>query len=654
MKTTVTRIGLLAPYPELLDLVPEAQRDLKVEVRAVETPLDQAVRIIRELEAQGVEVLIGRGPLVTVAQRVSHVPVVSCDPTTLDLFQAFHAAREYGGPISFISFFDCDFDLQVLQAILGVEVANMVKVSNPEEAWRAIATAKSDGVRVVVGGIDTVKEAMRAGLHGVLLTTGVTTLKDAFKKAVEVVTVNRELRTQSEHFKAVVDMSSEGIVAINQDGLITVFNAAAASLLGYQVGAAVGRPAGQVIPQLKLVEVMKGCEQRVGEVLELNGSQLVVNRVPVRVGENVVGALATFQEINQLQSLEVKVRTQLHNKGLVARYTFDDIVTADPEMRQVLLMAREFARTESTILITGETGTGKEIVAQSIHRASSRRNGPFVAVNCAALPEDLLESELFGYAEGAFTGARRGGKPGLFELAHRGTIFLDEINSTSPRLQARLLRVLETREVMRVGSDRLVPLDIRVIAATSSDLHHEVESGRFRRDLLYRLNILQLHLPPLRNRPGDIPLLVRHFIDRFTTEQGQEVPEISPAGLSAFQAHTWPGNVRELKNVVQRYCVLATCRDLFSASEVEEWLLREMGVSAKSGAEQSDPEPPQLRTITVEEGTWAEMEKQLLLEFWRRYGGNRSEMARRLGLSRTTLWKKLSSLFKSSEEAVQN
>ncbi|MGI6424651.1 MAG: sigma-54 interaction domain-containing protein [Tepidanaerobacteraceae bacterium] len=250
------------------------------------------------------------------------------------------------------------------------------------------------------------------------------------------------------------------------------------------------------------------------------------------------------------------MRRELYLKGHVAQHTFEDIITCSSIMEKAISEARQFAQAEAAVVITGETGTGKELFAQSIHNTSQRKGGHFVAVNCAAVPENLLESELFGYEEGAFTGARRGGKKGLFELAHDGTIFLDEIGELPLKLQARLLRVLQEKAVIRVGGDRVIPINVRIIAATHRNLEASVKNGTFRQDLYYRLNVLRLSLPPLRERKDDIPLLIDRLLEKICNKTAKKPPLLSDAVLKIFCSYHWPGNVRELQNILERLVVL--------------------------------------------------------------------------------------------------
>jgi len=304
-------------------------------------------------------------------------------------------------------------------------------------------------------------------------------------------------------------------------------------------------------------------------------------------------------------------------------------------MRECLAIARQYALTTSNIVIYGETGTGKELLAQSIHNESPAREGPFVAINCGALPPTLLESELFGYVEGAFTGAVKGGKAGLFELAHGGTIFLDEINELDFQLQSKLLRVLQEREVMRVGDTKIIPVSVRVIAASNVPLRDEVEKGRIRKDLFYRLNVLDIRIPPLRERREDILTLFAHFAQECAVRSRMKAATSMPEELAErLRVYFWPGNVRELENVAEKYMVL---RRLFderqSASVVIDALDAEGGFQAVSSSSSQG--------AGTDPGTLEEIEARIVREVYEGEGRNVSRAAKRLGIDRQTLRKKL-------------
>jgi transcriptional regulator with PAS, ATPase and Fis domain len=298
-------------------------------------------------------------------------------------------------------------------------------------------------------------------------------------------------------------------------------------------------------------------------------------------------------------------------------------------MEDLICRARKYAELDSTtVLILGETGTGKELFAHSIHNESPRAKGPFVAINCAALPENLLESELFGYAEGAFTGARRGGKIGLFEMAHMGTIFLDEIGDMPLNLQSRLLRVIQEKEVMRIGDDRVIPVDVRIIASTNRNLEEDIEKGAFRRDLFYRLNVLKLIIPPLRERKEDIPLLVDLFVEKYSARLGKKVRGITQKARDLLMNLDYPGNVRELKGIIERAVAFA------ESEYIEE---ADLGISNQA-AKQSDAISRDIFKVNF---TLKEIEIMAIKEALAKTQNNISGAARLLGVDRTTIWRKI-------------
>jgi transcriptional regulator with PAS, ATPase and Fis domain len=364
---------------------------------------------------------------------------------------------------------------------------------------------------------------------------------------------------------------------------------------------------------------------------------LVVNRVPVMLGKNNYGITVTFQAADKIRRMEAKIRQELHDQGLVAKFRFSDIIGHSAMITETIREARKYARSEAAVLITGESGTGKELFAQSMHNESNRRDGPFVAINCAALPENLLESELFGYEEGAFTGARKGGKQGLFTLAHGGTIFLDEVSELSMNLQARLLRVLQEKEVMPVGGQRVIPVDVRVISATNQNLSRAVREGAFRKDLYFRLNVLNLQIPPLRDRLEDVPGLFKHFFERLAGPGSMESLNINGNLTEQLKKHLWPGNIRELEGFAERYSALG--EDNIKTHFTFYSLLNKL-----AGSEAQDDSGGSGGHLSIRLGSIPEMEKQILTQASKLIRGNRGEMARVLGISRTTLWKKLKEL----------
>jgi DNA-binding NtrC family response regulator len=335
------------------------------------------------------------------------------------------------------------------------------------------------------------------------------------------------------------------------------------------------------------------------------------------------------EEISLLVNRIIKVKNlQRENtilrKKLTRQYSVHDVISKNSKMQDVLRLAGEVASLRSTVLIQGESGTGKELIARALHNAGGRASKPFVAVSCAALAETLLESELFGHEKGAFTGAAQQ-KRGKFEMADGGTIFLDEIGDISPKLQVDLLRVLQDRSFYRVGGSEEVKVDVRVVAATHVNLQQAVAEGKFRDDLYYRLNVIQIRIPPLRDRREDIPLLADHFLERLSHELGKDIAGVSEGALKILMDYNWPGNVRELENAVER--AMVTCRGTHLTEE-------DFGFLADSGASG--------RTWPIPAGmTMNEMEKMLITATLQRTGGNIKESAAILGIDRSTLYEKI-------------
>jgi transcriptional regulator with PAS, ATPase and Fis domain len=352
------------------------------------------------------------------------------------------------------------------------------------------------------------------------------------------------------YLSAIVDRIEDAVIALDHAEIIQFINHKATETLHLNGMALTGRTAAECLPAdlYQLVSTLPNHEEH---MLDWRGSTYFLRKMQILLEGQLFGTVILFRKADEIQKLEHDYRMRMTSNGLVAKYTFDDIHGQCSTFQKVLQIAKKVARSHSTVLLLGESGTGKELLAQAIHNASKRRKEPFVGVNFAAITESLLESELFGYEEGAFTGARKGGHIGWFEQAHKGTIFLDEIGDATWLIQNRLLRVLQERQLRRVGGTQVIPIDIRVIAATNQNLLQKVEDGTFRADLYYRLNILPIHLPPLRKRKEDIPQLAQLFITKYCAYLRRPKFTISPEGLRELLEYDWPGNIRELENVIE-------------------------------------------------------------------------------------------------------
>lgn len=353
----------------------------------------------------------------------------------------------------------------------------------------------------------------------------------------------KDLFVKNTELDTVINLSHEGILVVNRNGQITLANQ---SLLAMLELSPLIAEAGQKVDEILPVDLLTllGQESLPDQVVDYRGKSLLINRQAMKYCGETIGVCYVFQEITYIKRLEQTLTKQLSKKGLTAKYCFSDIVTHSAQMEQCIALAQKFAASDLTVLITGDTGTGKELLAQSIHNASQRSKYPFLAINCAALPENLLESELFGYVRGAFTGAIKEGKAGLFEQANNGTVFLDEIGDMPYLLQVRLLRVLQEKQVMRLGGGKVLDINVRIIAATNQDLSQHIKNRQFRKDLYYRLNVLPLKVPALKERRADILPLLTHFL----TAEHHKNPVFDEVCSEALLTYPWPGNIRELQN----------------------------------------------------------------------------------------------------------
>lgn len=356
-----------------------------------------------------------------------------------------------------------------------------------------------------------------------------------------------EKATQSEsQLGILMGILDIAIIGVDKDNSICSCNEGAEKILNRKSINLIGNSACDILPCVPFGEIRETKKEIRSRLVTVNGEYVSLNITSVIKAENYMGAFAVLQRFKEEEQKQHELRRQLLNKGHKAKYTFDDILGDSGSIKKIKEIAKKMAKTNSAVLITGESGTGKELFAHAIHNYSDRKDYPFVAVNCAAIPENLLESELFGYEEGAFTGAKRGGKIGLFEFAHMGTLFLDEIEGMSPALQIKLLRVIQEKEIMKIGGDKVINIDVRIIAATNEELRKLVKENKFRKDLYYRINTLPIMIPPLREREDDVYLL----LEKFKTEIGAEF-KFTPKAKEAFKMYNWEGNIRELKNYVE-------------------------------------------------------------------------------------------------------
>lgn len=486
-----------------------------------------------------------------------------------------------------------------------------------------------EGTHLLIKSIPYIKEDRL--LAHVFILKDITEIKDSRTQL-------KELKTSLDNIEDILEYAYEGFVLVDGEGKVVKMNYE--KLMGIKEEDALGKPVQDVIENTRMHIVVKTGKKELRHVQRIQGYDMITNRVPIIRDGKVIGGVGTvlFRDASEVKELAREL-IQLENKineykGELERlqdnrYSFDSIITQDPKMEYLKKLSRKAAESNSTVLILGESGTGKEMFAQAIHKASYRKVESFIPINCAAIPKELLESELFGYEGGAFTGARKGGKPGKFELANGGTIFLDEIGNMSLEMQAKLLRVLEERKFERVGGTKKILLDARIIAATNENIEEAVKKGKFREDLYYRLNVITIDIPPLRDRIGDIPLIAESLLQYLTQELDTQKKSLSPNTLSILKEYHWPGNVRELRNVLERGINLSSGNTILPKHLPERIL---MNVDRK--VDREDEIYPLQEVV-------AEAEKEAIINAIAKTKGNKTLAAERLGIHRTALYKKI-------------
>jgi PAS domain S-box-containing protein len=456
--------------------------------------------------------------------------------------------------------------------------------------------------------------------------------KEMLSLAEEIQQKTFELIDQKNKLDAIFNSNIEGTFTIDNEWNVTSFNTSAEKITGYKKSEAIGKKCWDIFNSSLC---RNGChmEQTMQKGKPMIGNELEImhkdgRNIPIRVNSGIlinnknenIGAVETFIDISEIKNL---------SEHLSDIFKYENIVGRNKEIKQIITVLESVSQTDSSVLVTGESGTGKELAARAIHINSPRKTGPFIAVNCSAFVESLIESELFGHEKGSFTGAIKT-KIGKFELAKGGTLFLDEIGDLSLSVQTKFLRVLESREFERVGGNKTIKVEARIIAATNKHLSEEISSGRFREDLFYRINVINIHLPPLRDRMDDLPLIVNHFIELFNKKFNKEIRQFSSQAFDILMEYEWPGNIRELENVIEHCFVL--CNGNIIQVECLPKRLREQKkiVTTSSNA--------------IKKNGFKDVERELIISVLEKHNGNRSKAAKELNINPSTLWRKIKKL----------
>ena len=544
------RIAIIATYPQMSQLVIGLAKQMNLEVEDHYASFEEAAKVAVNIE-HSVDAILSRGGTAEYIKQAVNIPVITIPITPFDLAKIIWSLDENIKKVAFSHFDRKLYGISEMEHRFGVRIYDYA-FKNREDIQTNLEDAVSKGVTTIIGGNLITTMAQKMSLDGIEISAGAESVYEALSKTLQILYEKEKERKKAIQLSIALDSISNGILITDEQNKVALCNKPAEILLG--TSCQPGTPVPERFPGIPAKYLKNRLKSPEQTLLRMKDHTLSATFSPVFLNERYKGIVATYEDITRIQSLEKIIRAQIQEKGFSAKNVFDDIITEDSKMEALKREAALYANSSSAVLLEGESGTGKEVFAQSIHNASQRADGPFVAINCAAIPPSLLESELFGYERGAFTGADKNGKQGYFEMAHLGTIFLDEIGEMPALLQARLLRVIQEREVVRVGGNKVYPIDVRIISATNRDLKQMCAEGNFRKDLYYRLNVLNIKIPALRHRPKDIVPLSRFLMRKL----GILLPETVEKKLfDVFQNYSWPGNVRELQNVLERVKILS-------------------------------------------------------------------------------------------------
>ena len=644
-------IAFIAPYKEMANIFSEVCRELNKEIIIKIGDLEEGVKQAMALKEQGLDVIISRGgTAIAIEKKVTEIPIVKIQISGFDIIRAIHKIKKTTNKVAIIGFHPFTHGIEGLGRVLDIEI----KALTLKEDWhnnavyiqKKIEEIRRKNFNWVIGDNVSVEVAEKLGMNGILIESGKEALIQSILEAERVAQIKRIELEKTKRFKSIIDFAHEGIITIDQDGIIDNFNPQAEKIFKKNAHKVVGENIDTVFPGNNISALLKVDQKIEGKIYTIGEIKIVTNIIPIKISNEIIRHVITFQEASEIQKVEQRIRRGLYHKGNIAENSFEDIIGQSTIIKDLKEETKKFAEVDSPVLISGETGTGKELFAQSIHNDSKRRKQPFVAFNCAALPDNILESELFGYVEGAFTGAKKGGKMGLFEQAHKGTIFLDEIGEISKNTQVRLLRVLQEQKIRRLGDDRVIPIDVRIITSTNKNLAKLVNENNFREDLYYRINVLNLVLPNLNQRKSDIPLLVDFFIKKYKYKFRKEIKGISEEVMKLLIDYDWPGNIRQLENIIERL-VVSVDNDFIPENLVQKALsLIDNNIGNHKIHDTKitgNYKYADILNVPLDNDL-ADIERLIIQKMIEKEKGNKTLVARKLGIGRSTLWRKLNNL----------
>lgn len=618
-------IAFILPNTTTCETVKQVLRKLNLRYPIYARTAQNAVSTARELLPKGLHLVVSQGITLQYLSNELPIPTLELPFSGLDTLLVVRSTVEAypDKKIVHIGTKHMFYYVQRSLRILGMAVDRIafreLTQTIPQE--QVAQECIDEGYDVFIGGFTIMDYIRTRGKIGFEFYADALSVEATLLNAQTLVSNIKNLEERNELDRAILQSTPDGIIVIDSSRQIIQVNSATLDIIKVAPESLIGQPINDILEKHNIIDI-----EQVSLQNEVKGTAVLMREIPVMVRGAQKGTVIAMSCVSDIQNLEYRTKADLLQKGLVAKYTFDDIQGTSSAIQNVKALAYTYAKYDSPILLYGETGTGKELFAQSIHNASKRRSQPFVAINCASLSESLIESELFGYAPGSFTGANKGGKQGLFELSDHGTIFLDEISELSISIQSKLLRAVQEGEIMRIGGDKVLHVDTRVICSSNKDLLQLIREKKFKDDLYYRLCVLELDIPPLRERKGDIELLAYSIMRNCAHKYGKMLDTISPEVLSALSQMYFGGNIRELRSIMERMVILSTGRIL------DMDILKKSNLRFFSGSQAPDAEVPL---------NFKDMQRTMILEALEKCDGSKTAAAQMLGINTSTLYRKI-------------
>jgi len=598
----------------------------------------ESISLVQKLQNEGIDAIVtGQTNYIQVKDKVS-IPVIPFRVTFVDAVNAFSQALKFNDKnvaLLYPSFDDFEFDFKALSYFIGLNLVQL-SYSSIEDLKDKIADLKQLGIKLLIGTTLAVSMCKDYDISGIEIYSVESIIYASIDKAIEVVKAIREKQSSEILRDLIINNVHEGVVYIDEFGKIRIFNDEAVKLFKLEQLPVIGNHIDGIASELKLMSTLETGNVDINSIEVIKNINLSISRIPIKINNKIIGVVSTFQNTENIENIGEAIRRIKRTDGFIAKHNFDNLIGKSATFISTINLSKKYARSDLPILVEGETGTGKELFVQSIHNFSYRRHYPFVAINCASLPENLLESELFGYESGAFTGASSSGKKGMFEIADGGTLFLDEINSIPKSFQAKLLRVIEEKEIIRIGGKRIIPVNVRIIATSNVSVKSMIDKGDFREDLYYRIGILKINIPPLRDRISDLPYLIEGLSGDINLYKNYGFQDVYNKMWQKLMKYNFPGNIRELKMFLYRFFILLDenrIDDVLYIDDLIDFCIDEMIEEMKNCSNAFQPL-----------GINKQNERRVILDLMKEYKNNKSLVAKHMGIGRNTLYRKLKTL----------